>query len=99
AGVVVLLTGLYVAYYGYYEIRLYYTDADAGDPMVRAVGTVQSRLADWVNGLSPWLLLAVGMTLIAAGAGSHAVSRWRARSHDPGNAAATVSRPVSPPQG
>lgn len=77
AGVVVLLTGLYVAYYGYYEIRLYYTDADAGDPVVRAVGTVQSRLADWVNGLSPWLLLAVGMALLAAGAGLHAASRWR----------------------
>jgi len=99
AGVVVLLTGLYVAYYGYYEIRLYFTDADTDDPVVRAAGNVASRLADWANGLSPWLLLAVGVAFIAAGVGWQALSRRRAGRQDADDGAVTAGRPAPPPQG
>lgn len=99
AGVVVLLTGLYVAYYGYYEVRLYFTGADTDDPVVRAAGAVQGRLADWVNGLSPWLSLTVAVALVAAGFGWHAASRRHARNHDAGDTAVTAGRPAPPPQG
>ncbi|OOK73046.1 putative membrane protein [Mycobacterium kansasii] len=33
-GVIVLLTGLYVTYYGYYELRLYFANAEADDPVI-----------------------------------------------------------------
>ncbi|WP_407685760.1 cytochrome c biogenesis CcdA family protein [Mycobacterium sp. HUMS_1102779] len=99
AGVVVLLTGLYVAYYGYYEIRLYFTDAGADDPVVGAAGDVQSRLADWVNGLSPWLLLTAGAALVAVGVGWHAVARWRTGRPGTGAEVVTADRPAPPPPG
>lgn len=76
-GVIVLITGLYVTYYGYYEIRLYFTDAGPDDPIIRAAGTVQSWLADEVNGLSAWSLLAVGAALVATGVGWNALARRR----------------------
>ena len=63
AGVIVLLTGLYVTYYGYYEIRLYFSGADADDPVIRAAGAVQSWLADRVDALGVWPLLAVILAL------------------------------------
>lgn len=59
AGVIVLLTGLYVSYYGYYEIRLYFAGADANDPVIRAAGAVQSWLADGVETLGVWPLVGV----------------------------------------
>jgi len=61
--VIVLLTGVYVTYYGYYEIRLYFSGADADDPVIRAAGAVQSWLADRVDALGVWPLLAVILAL------------------------------------
>lgn len=55
-GAVVLLTGLYVTYYGYYEIRLYFTDGGANDPIIEAAGAVQSWLARRVDVLGVWPL-------------------------------------------
>ncbi|MDD4866746.1 MAG: cytochrome c biogenesis protein CcdA [Mycobacterium sp.] len=89
-GVIVLVTGLYVTYYGYYEIRLYFTDSGPDDPIVRAAGTVQGWLADEVNGLSAWWLLAVAAALVAAGVGRHALARRR-------GAPVTGDRPAPPP--
>lgn len=64
AGVIVLLTGLYVAYYGYYEIRLYFTDADPNDPVVTAAGAVQTWLVDHVDAIGVWPLLAIIAALV-----------------------------------
>lgn len=58
AGVIVAVTGLYVSYYGYYELRLYFAGSDADDPVIRAAGTVQSWLADRVDALGVWPPLA-----------------------------------------
>lgn len=58
AGVVVLLTGLYVTYYGYYEIRLYFLDAGPDDPIVAFAGSIQSWLVRRVDTLGVWPLLA-----------------------------------------
>ncbi|MDD7811540.1 cytochrome c biogenesis CcdA family protein [Mycobacterium sp. CSUR Q5927] len=65
AGVIVLLTGLYVTYYGYYEIRLYFSGADADDPVIRAAGAVQSWLADRVDALGVWPLLGAAVVLVS----------------------------------
>lgn len=77
AGVIVLLTGLYVTYYGYYEIRLYFTSADAHDPVVRAAGAVQSWLAHGVDVLGAGPLLGVIATLVVFGLARWAVLRRR----------------------
>lgn len=65
AGVIVLLTGLYVTYYGYYEIRLYFSGADADDPVIHAAGAVQSWLADRVDALGVWPLLGAAVVLVS----------------------------------
>ncbi|KZS64068.1 hypothetical protein A4G27_11210 [Mycobacterium kansasii] len=77
-GAGVLLTGLYVTYYGYYEIRLYFTGAETDDPVIQAANTVQDWLIHLVDGLSPWSLVAASAALVAVGVGRHAVARRRA---------------------
>lgn len=78
AGVIVLITGLYVAYYGYYEIRLYFTSAETDDPVIQAASTLQDSLIRLVDGLSPWLLLGVAAALVAVAVGWHTLARRRA---------------------
>ncbi|OOK75408.1 hypothetical protein BZL30_3613 [Mycobacterium kansasii] len=51
AGALLLLTGLYVTYYGYYEISLYFSGASADDPVIAAAGTVQSWAVRHVDAL------------------------------------------------
>ncbi|WP_024440971.1 cytochrome c biogenesis CcdA family protein [Mycobacterium sp. UM_WGJ] len=75
AGVIVLLTGLYVSYYGYYEIRLYFAEGDAHDPVVGAAGAVQSWLADQVDALGVWPLLGAIVALVAGALGWRALRR------------------------
>lgn len=82
AGVVVLLTGLYVSYYGYYEIRLYFAGADPDDPLIGAAGAVQSWLADRVDALGVWPLLGAIVALAAGALGWRALTRRRRPGHD-----------------
>ena len=70
AGVLLVIAGLYVAYYGYYEVQLFFFDGDLDDPVIDAGESVQS----WLQGLMPdtgnywqWVLGAV--VLLAAGLG------------------------------
>lgn len=58
SGVVMVLVGLYVAWYGWFELRLF-GGGDANDPVIAAAGKVQRTLAGWVYnyGAWPWLLL------------------------------------------
>ncbi len=77
AGVIVLLTGLYVTYYGFYEIQLYFQGADPNDPIVTAAGTVQTWLVRHVDNLGVWPFLGV-LAALAVGA---LVRRLRARRH------------------
>ncbi|KAA8962450.1 cytochrome c biogenesis CcdA family protein [Mycobacterium sp.] len=78
AGVVVLLTGIYVSYYGYYEIRVYFTDARPDDPIIKGVGTVQGWLANQVDALGSLPLLAMLAGLVATAIGLRIVVRHRA---------------------
>lgn len=68
-GLVMVIVGAYVAYYGWFELRLF--DGAAGaldDPVIAAAGRVQRAMAGWVyrQGVWPWLA-ALG-TLAAAAA-------------------------------
>lgn len=69
SGAVLIVVGLYVGYYGLYEIRLFHGGGSAQDPVIGAAGRIQRALAGWVyqHGAWPWLL-AVGLLTIAGGA-------------------------------
>ncbi|UQX10531.1 cytochrome c biogenesis CcdA family protein [Candidatus Mycobacterium methanotrophicum] len=77
AGSIILLTGLYVTYYGYYEIRLYFAHASPEDPIIKTVRAAQSWLAHSVDALGAWPLLAALAVLVAVGLG------WAAIRQDP----------------
>lgn len=63
SGLVLVLVGLYVAYYGWFEVRLF--DGKGGDdPVIAAAGRIQRALAGWAyqHGAWPWLIV-LGMVL------------------------------------
>lgn len=69
SGAVLVLVGLYVGYYGLYEVRLFSADGNPTDPIVGAAGRVQRILAGWVyrTGGWPWavaLALMVAVTVV-----------------------------------
>jgi len=75
-GLVLLVSGLYVAYYGWYELRLAGDLRLAGrDPLVAAAGAGQRRLSELVGavGAVPLLLVLAALVLVPA------VLAWRAR--------------------
>lgn len=75
SGAIMVAVGLYVAYYGWFELRLF-GGGSAADPVIAAAGRVQGVLASWVytGGAWPWL---IGLAVLAAGAGAGRV--WRRR--------------------
>jgi cytochrome c biogenesis protein CcdA len=66
SGALLVLVGAYVAYYGWFELRLF-TGADPRDPVVTAAGRLQGALAGWVHqhGAWPWLVALAVMLLVA----------------------------------
>ncbi len=68
SGVLLVVVGLYVGYYGIYELRLYLGDGPASDPVVDAAGELQGILVGWVDRIGPLpLLLALAVLLGATG--------------------------------
>jgi len=69
SGLILIVVGLYVAYYGFYEIRLFGGNGSADDPVISGAGRLQRTLAGWVyeHGGWPWLLV-LGALIVAAGA-------------------------------
>jgi cytochrome c biogenesis protein CcdA len=68
SGAVLVLVGLYVGYYGVYELRLISgARADPQDVVISAAGRLQGALAGWVHqhGAWPW---AVALTVLVVGA-------------------------------
>lgn len=78
AGALVLLTGLYVTYYGYYEIRLFFFGASANDPVIEAAGAVQNWLSVQVGTFGAWPLIGV-LVLVVVGAAGWSLMRRRRR--------------------
>lgn len=78
SGAILVIVGLYVAYYGWFELRLF-AGGSAQDPVIGAAGRIQRTLSGWVytHGAWPWLAaLAVLVTLALV-----AVVRQSRRSH------------------
>lgn len=67
SGALLVIVGLYVAYYGIYEVRLFGAGGNPADPVVAAAGRVQGVLAGWVHrqGAWPWLVGLAVLMLIA----------------------------------
>ncbi|MDZ7885120.1 MAG: cytochrome c biogenesis CcdA family protein [Mycobacterium sp.] len=83
-GVLVLLTGLYVTYYGYYEIRLFFTDAGADDPIIEAAAAVQAWMARRVDAVGAGPIVGILAAVVAATLGWHAIARRRRLNSDEG---------------
>jgi cytochrome c-type biogenesis protein len=63
-GVLLLVTGAYVGYYGYHELQLFHGDGRPDDPIVDAAGEFQSTLVTWLDAIGPVPLVAVLAVLI-----------------------------------
>ena len=80
SAVLVVLTGLYVAYYGWYEYRLFQAGGNPDNPLVSTALAVQSWLAAGVDSFSPWEWVAILFVLLAfAGVWALFVRLWRPR--------------------
>ncbi|CAM3516722.1 cytochrome c biogenesis CcdA family protein [Kibdelosporangium persicum] len=75
-GVILVLAGLYIAYYGVYELRLFHADGPAEDPIVDAAGALQTALSTLVDRIGPVPLVTGLVVLIGAVA---LITRRRAR--------------------
>ena len=71
-GVLLLVVGLYVGYYGIYEVRLFSAGGSPEDPVIAAAGQIQGTLAQWVHQQGAWPWVVAGVALVAC-AGSMAV--------------------------
>lgn len=76
SGAILVPVGLYVAYYGWYELRLFSGAGATQDAVVAAAGRVQGRLAGWVYQLGsvPWLVALGALIAVVA-----AARMWRRR--------------------
>ena len=66
-GVLLVVTGAYVGYYGYYELRLFHGGGDAADPVVDTAREIQGTLVEWVDAIGPLPMVAVLAALVAGG--------------------------------
>lgn len=67
SGVLLVLAGLYVAYYGWYELRLF-QGAAAGDPIVGAAAAVQSWISRVVGSVGAGWIAAALVALVTLAA-------------------------------
>ncbi|NNE13138.1 MAG: cytochrome c biogenesis protein CcdA [Ilumatobacter sp.] len=80
AGVPLLVAGAYVAYYGWYEVRLFNGSGSADDPIIDVAIEIQSWLLQFVPSTdnAPWYGVAGAVIFAAAGL-------WAWRRRDPGS--------------
>jgi cytochrome c biogenesis protein CcdA len=76
-GLLMVLAGLYVAYYGWYETRVL-RGGRPGDPIVDALGRLQGRLAAAIDGWGPvpWLV-ALALLVVTVAWGRRRAARSR----------------------
>ncbi|MBO4210416.1 cytochrome c biogenesis CcdA family protein [Micromonospora echinofusca] len=74
AGVLLVVTGGYVAWYGWYEVRVL-AGGDPDDPVVGAAGRAQTTISGWLADLGPWGVTAVLGALLAVAAVGTGVRR------------------------
>ncbi|OMC20839.1 cytochrome c biogenesis CcdA family protein [Mycobacterium sp. SP-6446] len=64
-GALLVVVGLYVAYYGVYELRLFNGRANPHDAVIGAAGRLQGLLAGWVHQHGGWPWVAALFVLLA----------------------------------
>ncbi len=68
AGVLLVVAGLYVAYYGYYEVRLFFFDGDLDDPIVGVAESIQTWLVNRMPDTGNYgTFLITGLLVLVAG--------------------------------
>jgi len=77
SGALLVLVGAYVGWYGWYELRVY-AGGSAQDPVVSAAAQIQSRLAQWVDGVGPAAFATALVISVVAVIGARAVTARRA---------------------
>ncbi len=83
SGLLLLVVGLYVAYYGLYEVRLFNANGSPDDSVIAAAGRLQGTIAGWVHrhGAWPWLVV-LAVLLVAAAWLTKASASARSRPSD-----------------
>lgn len=83
-GGLLIVAGLYVGYYGIYELRLFLGDGDASDPVIDAALVVQEALVGWVDqiGAVPLLIALAALVSGAVVFGLRRSRRSAERQHD-----------------
>lgn len=66
SGALLVVVGLYVSYYGLYEVRLFSANGNPDDPVIVAAGRLQGAVAGWVHQHGAWPWLVVLAVLLAA---------------------------------
>ena len=84
SGALLVVVGVYVGYYGLYEIRLFTGNGNPEDPVIAAAGRVQGAIAGWVHqhGAWPWLVALAVLTIAALAAAWRASASARYRRAD-----------------
>ncbi len=77
SGALLVVVGAHVGWYGWYELRVY-AGGSAEDPVVSAAAAVQSRLAQWVDGIGATAFAAILFITVGAVIGARAVTARRA---------------------
>jgi cytochrome c-type biogenesis protein len=81
AGALLLAAGVYVAYYGWYEIRLL-NGGSPDDPVISAATDLQGELADTLDALGAPTLAGIVIALIGAGLASTVLRPRRSKNGD-----------------
>jgi cytochrome c biogenesis protein CcdA len=89
SGALLIVVGLYVGYYGVYEVRLFHADGNPADPLVNAAGRVQGALAGWVHGHGAWPWVVGIIALLLGGL----ALTWRGRRNARSRRLAKLSDP------
>jgi hypothetical protein len=84
SGALRVFVGVYVGYYGLYEIRLFTGNGNPEDRVIAAAGRVQGAIAGWVHqhGAWPWLVALAVLTIAALAAALRASASARYRRAD-----------------
>lgn len=72
-GALLVLVGLYVAYYGSYEVRLFGANGNPRDAVITAAGRLQGAMAGWVHqhGMWPWVAAVLALAIVVIGGAWH----------------------------
>jgi cytochrome c biogenesis protein CcdA len=76
-GALLVLVGLYVGYYGLYELRLFNARANPRDAVITGAGRLQGVLAGWVHqhGVWPWIVALLVLVAAALAGAWHRQAR------------------------